>query len=87
MRKAAAKKEPFDTVIMDPAREGSDKNFLESLCILKPKKIVYISCGPESQKRDVEFLKKKGYQIQLVQPVDLFASTCHVECIVLLTRN
>lgn len=87
MRKAASQKEKFDTVIMDPAREGSDTNFLESLCILKPKKIVYISCGPDTQKRDVEYLKKKGYQIQLIQPVDLFPSTCHVENICLMSRK
>lgn len=86
MLKAAQMKEKFDVVFMDPAREGSTPEFLKALSSLNPKKIVYISCNPETQKRDVSILKKHGYDIRRVQPVDMFPRTLHVENILLLTR-
>lgn len=76
-----------DVVFMDPPRSGSDTKFLNSLVQLAPKKVVYISCNPETQKRDVAFLKKKGYQVEKVQAVDCFCHTYHVECICLLSRK
>ena len=87
MLKAAAQKEHFDVVFMDPAREGSTPEFLNALASLKPEKIVYISCNPETQKRDVQILKKKGYKICAVQPVDMFPRTVHVESVVCLSRE
>lgn len=87
MLKAAQNKEHFDTVFLDPSREGSTPEFLNALCSLHPKKIVYISCNPETQKRDVQLLRKKGYKICRIQPVDMFPRTVHVENIILLQKE
>ena len=76
----------FDIVFMDPPRAGSDKAFLSSVVTLSPKKIVYISCNPETQARDLSFLVRNGYKVRKIQPVDMFPHTAHVECIALLTR-
>lgn len=73
-----------DVVIMDPPRAGSDIKFLKSLLKLSPRKVVYISCNPETLKRDVMFLSKNNYKVRKIQPVDMFPHTEHIECITLL---
>ena len=75
-----------DVVFVDPPRSGCDKIFIKSLIHLNPKKIVYISCNPVTQKRDVDMLKRAGYEICGIQPVDMFGMSYHVETICLLTR-
>lgn len=87
MEGMADREEQADVVFMDPPRSGSDEAFLKSLLILKPKKIVYISCNPETQARDLKILCKKEYRVEAIQPVDLFPFTVHVETIVLLSRR
>lgn len=80
--------ERADIVFMDPPRAGSDECFLSSLVTLAPKKIVYISCNPETQQRDLRFLTKRGYKVEKIQPVDMFPHTNHVETVCLLVlRN
>ena len=79
--------EKADIVFMDPPRAGSDECFLSSLVTLAPKKIVYISCNPETQQRDLRFLTKRGYKVEKIQPVDMFPHTNHVETVVLLSRE
>ncbi|MFI3326168.1 MAG: 23S rRNA (uracil(1939)-C(5))-methyltransferase RlmD [Clostridia bacterium] len=79
--------EPCDVVFMDPPRAGSDEKFLSSLCKLSPKKVVYISCNPETQARDLEYLTKKGYKVTKIQPVDMFPHTNHIETVVLLSQQ
>ncbi len=86
MVRAAEIGENFDVVIMDPPRAGASLDFLRSLVILAPKKIVYISCNPETQARDLSFLTRKGYKVKRIQPVDMFPHTEHVETVVLLER-
>lgn len=76
-----------DVVIMDPPRAGSDVKFLKSLVKLSPKKVVYISCNPETLARDLMFLSKNRYKIRKIQPVDMFPHTEHVECAALLEFN
>ena len=71
-------------VLMDPPRAGSTEEFLRAAAALAPKRIVYISCNPETQARDVEFLDSVGYAVVAVQPVDMFPHTDHIECIVAL---
>ena len=71
----------FDVVIMDPPRKGSTKEFLNSVMKIKPSRIVYISCEPSTLARDLEILKE-NYQIDVVQPVDMFPRSFHVETIV-----
>ncbi len=87
MEYMASKNEKFDAVIMDPPRSGSDEVFLSSLLRLEPKKVIYISCNPETQKRDLDFLTKQGYLVKKIQPVDMFPQTDHVENIVLLIKE
>ena len=79
--------EKADIVFMDPPRAGSDECFLSSLVTLAPKKIVYISCNPETQQRDLRLLTKRGYKVEKIQPVDMFPHTNHVETVVLLSHK
>ncbi len=83
----ASKKETTDTVFMDPPRSGSDEAFLKSLINLAPKKVVYISCNPDTLARDLDYLTKNGYRVKAIQPVDMFAFTEHVECVILMQRS
>lgn len=86
MEGMADREETADVVFMDPPRSGSDEAFLKSLLILGPKKIVYISCNPETQARDLKVLCKKDYRVEAIQPVDMFPFCKHVECIVLMSK-
>lgn len=70
----------LDVVIMDPPRKGSDEVFLSAVLRNLPKKIIYISCNPETLARDLAILTKK-YKIESVQPVDMFPMSSHVETI------
>lgn len=83
----AEQKEKIDVVFMDPPRSGSDEAFLSSVVKLAPKKVVYISCGPESLARDLKYLTKNGYKVIIIQPVDLFPMTGHTEVICSLVRS
>ena len=82
-----AKNAKADVVIMDPPRSGSTPEFLNSLLKIKPDRIVYISCGPDTQARDIKVLVKGGYKVTACQPFDLFPHTEHVENICLLSRK
>jgi len=81
--KANADNVKIDCVFLDPPRNGSTEEFLDSLLILKPKKVIYISCEPSTLARDLEILDKE-YKIDKVQPVDMFPMTAHVETVVAL---
>ncbi len=87
MTNMAADGKTADVVFMDPPRAGSDEAFLSSVVTLGPKKIVYVSCNPETQERDLKYLIKNGYNVKKIQPVDMFPHTNHVETVVLLTRK
>lgn len=76
-----------DVVFMDPPRSGSDAKFLNSVAKLQPKKIVYISCNPQTQKLDIDVLKKAGYRVEKMRAVDCFCHTWHVENIAVLVRK
>lgn len=77
---------PLDVAFLDPPRDGSDRKFLSSLLAVRPKRIVYLSCGPESLARDLQILTEGGYLVKKIQPVDMFPHTEHVETIVLMSR-
>lgn len=83
----AAQGERADVVFMDPPRAGSDEAFLSSLEKLGPRRIVYISCNPETLARDLKWLKRRGYEAKRAVPVDMFGWTGHVETVALLTRK
>ncbi len=86
MTQMAADGEKADVVFMDPPRAGSDEAFLSSLIKLSPKKVVYVSCNPETQARDLAYLTKNGYVVKEIQPVDMFPMTGHVETCCLLYK-
>lgn len=79
--------EKCDVLFMDPPRAGSDKKFLSCALSLAPEKIVYISCNPETQQRDLYYLTRNGYKVKKIQPVDMFPYTSHVETVVCLSRK
>lgn len=74
-------------LMMDPPRAGSTERFLDAAARLAPSRIVYISCNPATQARDVAYLAKRGYRVEVVQPVDMFPHTDHVECVCKLVRK
>ena len=74
-------------LLMDPPRAGSTPEFLAAAAQLAPERIVYISCNPATQARDVRQLVKAGYEVRAVRPVDMFPHTDHVESIVMLEKN
>ena len=80
--------EHCDVLFMDPPRTGSDTAFLSCALTLAPRRIVYVSCNPETLARDLNFLTKRGYRAEKIQPVDMFPHTDHVETVCLLVlRN
>ena len=87
MTNMAAEGESVDVVLMDPPRAGSDEAFLSSVVTLNPKKVVYISCNPETQARDLKYLTQHGYKVRKIQPVDMFPHTGHIETVVLLSQR
>jgi 23S rRNA (uracil1939-C5)-methyltransferase len=83
----AACKDSVDVVFMDPPRAGSDEKFLKSVLRLAPRRVVYISCNPETLARDLAVLTQGGYRAERAQPVDMFPHTNHVECVVSLSKG
>ena len=79
----ASQQKDIDVLFMDPPRKGADERFLKSVLTLKPKRIVYVSCEPETLARDIKILSSV-YQIASIQPVDMFPQTHHVESVVLM---
>ena len=76
-----------DLVFLDPPRAGSDERFLSSLLRCAPKKVVYVSCDPETLARDLGTLTKGGYRVRKSQPVDMFPYTRHIECVCQLFKE
>lgn len=76
-----------DVVLMDPPRAGCSRRFLDTLISCAPPRVVYVSCGPDTLRRDLEILVRGGYRVEAVQPVDMFPFTEHIECVVLLSRG
>lgn len=87
MMNMAAQGETADVVLMDPPRSGSTEEFIDALALMKPNKVVYVSCNPETLERDLQYFEKKGYRAKGAWPFDLFPMTNHVETAVLLVRK
>lgn len=75
------------SVIIDPPRKGASEDFLNQLIAFGPQRIVYVSCNPATQMRDLRILIEGDYQIEEVQPFDLFPQTKHLECVVTLAKS
>lgn len=77
----------FDTVFIDPPRKGCDQQTIETLIRLNSPKIIYISCNPATLARDLAKFTEQGYNVKVIQPVDMFPQTYHVECVVELRKK
>jgi 23S rRNA (uracil1939-C5)-methyltransferase/tRNA (uracil-5-)-methyltransferase len=79
---------PADTaVVIDPPRKGCDELFLQQLFHFGPRAVVYVSCDPATQMRDLKEFLAHGYTLKTVQPFDLFPQTRHLECVITLARD
>lgn len=87
LRAAAGAGERVDVLLMDPPRAGAGRDFLDAVCDMKPPKVVYVSCNPVTQARDLAVLTRGGYKVRCIQPVDMFPHTDHVETVCLLSRQ
>lgn len=87
MSHMAARGESADVVFMDPPRSGSTEEFIDAVALMQPKRVVYISCGPDTLARDLKVFAKHGYRAKEAWPVDLFGWTGHVETVALLTKK
>ena len=84
---AAGGEQAADVVFMDPPRAGSSEQFLDALVSHGPSRVVYVSCNPATLVRDLSVLTGRGYGIEVVQPVDMFPHTDHIETVVSLSRR
>jgi len=82
---ASSAKAP-DLLLVDPPRTGLDKKLIQSLVKLLPRRIVYVSCDPATQARDVRLLCESGYRFRSVRGFDLYPQTYHIESVVVLER-
>ncbi|MBE9546017.1 MAG: class I SAM-dependent RNA methyltransferase, partial [Proteobacteria bacterium] len=74
----------IDLVILDPPRIGCDRDVLSGIVELKPERIIYISCNPATQARDIRYLIDEGFFLRTLQPMDMFPQTKHIEVIALM---
>lgn len=75
-----------DVIVFDPIRAGCKESVLKAAAAMKPKHMVYVSCNPASMARDIVVLRDLGYEVETVQPLDMFPQTSHVEVISKLVR-
>jgi 23S rRNA (uracil1939-C5)-methyltransferase/tRNA (uracil-5-)-methyltransferase len=79
---------PADTVVViDPPRKGCDERFLQQLFAFGPRAVIYVSCDPATQMRDLKLFLAAGYTLTAAQPFDLFPQTRHLECVLSLRRE
>lgn len=81
----ALNKIKVDCVILDPPRTGTTYNFISAIAKMGVKRVVYVSCGPETLIRDLKIFKDFGYEIKNAKCVDMFSKTEHVECVCTLS--
>lgn len=74
-------------VVVDPPRAGCSGEFLDQLFAFGPRSVVYVSCNPATQMRDLMRFTEAGYELRKVQPFDLFPQTRHLECVMTLSRS
>jgi 23S rRNA (uracil1939-C5)-methyltransferase/tRNA (uracil-5-)-methyltransferase len=74
-------------VVIDPPRKGCDESFLRQLFAFGPRGVVYVSCDPATQMRDLRLFLEAGYALTAAQPFDLFPQTRHLECVLTLRRS
>ena len=75
-----------DVIILDPPRNGMHNSTVKDVLQLSPEKIVYVSCNPTTQVRDIKMMVEAGYKLIKIKPVDMFPHTYHIENVALLTK-
>jgi len=75
-----------DCIVTDPPRAGMHEKVVKSILEIKPQKIIYVSCNPTTLARDLQLLKE-AYSIDIIQPLDMFPQTYHIESVTRLTRK
>jgi 23S rRNA (uracil1939-C5)-methyltransferase len=78
---------PVDAIVLDPPRSGCQPQALRAVIEHGPRRVVYVSCEPETLARDLRVLVDAGYELCEVQPVDMFPHTHHIECVATLRRT
>lgn len=76
-----------DAIVLDPPRTGCEVNALKAVIELNPLKMTYVSCVPETLCRDLRILVQGGLQLEIVEPVDMFPQTHHIECVATLSAR
>lgn len=76
-----------EVIVVDPPRKGCDIKLLEAIAKVKPDRVVYVSCDPSTLARDLKILEEKGYKTEIVQPVDMFPMTSHIENVAKLIKK
>ncbi|MEM0969623.1 MAG: methyltransferase domain-containing protein, partial [Verrucomicrobiota bacterium] len=74
-------------VVIDPPRKGCSEEFLDQLFQFGPARVVYVSCNPATQMRDLARFREADYEIETIQPFDLFPQTKHLECVITLSKE
>lgn len=87
MEQAARESLRPDVVFLDPPRAGSTPACIRAVAQMAPRRVVYVSCDPETLARDVALFAKQGYRARQFVPVDLFPHTRHIETVALLVRQ
>ena len=87
MVNCASKREKYDVVFLDPPRAGTTPAFVNSCRKLSPRKIVYVSCNPETLTRDIPLFMENGYKPISAAPVDMFPWTDSIEVVALFERD
>jgi 23S rRNA (uracil1939-C5)-methyltransferase len=76
-----------EVIVIDPPRKGCSPKVLEAIVNLGPKRIIYVSCEPSTLARDLQILGKRHYKLEVVQPVDMFPQTAHIECVAKIEKQ
>lgn len=76
-----------DVIVVDPPRKGCEKEVLNTIISMNPKRVVYVSCNPATLARDLKILEDGDYDIKKIQPVDMFPHSMHVECVCLIEKK
>ena len=80
-------KKKINTIIFDPPRKGLKERIIKTVSKNKIEKVIYVSCNPSTQVRDVVKFIENGYQIEKIQPFDMFPQTYHIENVIILERD
>jgi 23S rRNA (uracil1939-C5)-methyltransferase len=76
----------IDTVIFDPPRKGLNRNIIDIIAAASIHNVIYVSCNPSTQIRDIDHFEQKGYGVKQIQPFDMFPQTYHIENVVLMEK-